>query len=58
MHWSKPMKYGLTGLYALALITGGVELWADFFFVSSFFVIIYAYLRFLEKTVGVEVLVF
>lgn len=38
--WSKPLKYGLTGFYALASLVGGVELWANLFFMSSFLVII------------------
>lgn len=38
--WSKPVKYGLTGFYTIALVFGGLEVWPYLMFLSSFLVVV------------------
>ena len=47
--WSKPIKYGITFTYALALIAGGLEVWAYLFFFSSIIIVIAGIISFFRK---------
>lgn len=38
--WSKPIKFGVSGLFALMAIIGGLEGWVSLFFLTSFAIII------------------
>lgn len=49
-NWRKSIKYVLTGFFVLLLIVGGIELWSNLFFLSSFLVIIYGLFSVFRKS--------
>src|SRR5699024_4377856 len=47
--WSRLVKYGITGVYALATFFGGLELWLLLFFFTSTIIVILSAVSFIRK---------
>lgn len=48
-NWSKPVKYGVSGLFALVALAGGLELWVSLIFLTSIGIIAMSIASFIKN---------